>query len=102
MSRMRISRMSNSSRSNHSILAVRFHAGIIDHVRGQRFPLRPGTEDFPVPTNQPGLNDQSGTTTQPGAFLPPATQPVLGLVWILHLALPLLGLWLLLANPAHT
>ncbi|MBO3750474.1 adenylate/guanylate cyclase domain-containing protein [Streptosporangiaceae bacterium NEAU-GS5] len=43
-----------------------------------------------------------GTTNRPGPFLPPATQPVRGLVWALHLALPLLGLWLLLANPSHS
>ncbi|HEX4815674.1 MAG TPA: adenylate/guanylate cyclase domain-containing protein [Nonomuraea sp.] len=32
-------------------------------------------------------------------YLPPATQPVRGVVWGIHLALPLLALWLLLANP---
>ncbi|MFI6456597.1 adenylate/guanylate cyclase domain-containing protein [Streptosporangium amethystogenes] len=32
-------------------------------------------------------------------YLPPATQPVRALVWALHLALPMLGLWLLLAAP---
>ncbi|WP_433368601.1 adenylate/guanylate cyclase domain-containing protein [Streptosporangium sp. CA-115845] len=32
-------------------------------------------------------------------YLPPATQPVRTLVWALHLALPMLGLWLLLARP---
>lgn len=32
-------------------------------------------------------------------YLPPATQPVRTLVWVLHLALPMLGLWLLLAQP---
>ncbi|MEU0482918.1 adenylate/guanylate cyclase domain-containing protein, partial [Streptosporangium sp. NPDC006013] len=32
-------------------------------------------------------------------YLPPATQPVRTLVWALHLALPMLGLWLLLAQP---
>jgi len=31
--------------------------------------------------------------------LPPAVQPVRAVVWALHLALPLLGLWLLLAQP---
>ncbi|MFI6299219.1 adenylate/guanylate cyclase domain-containing protein [Nonomuraea sp. NPDC050790] len=44
-------------------------------------------------------------------YLPPATQPVRAVVWAIHLALPLLGLWLLLAqeqlnvmwqhNPSH-
>ncbi|MFI6814604.1 adenylate/guanylate cyclase domain-containing protein [Nonomuraea sp. NPDC050328] len=34
-------------------------------------------------------------------YLPPATQPVRAVVWVLHLALPLLGLWLLLANHEH-
>ncbi|MFC7102626.1 hypothetical protein ACFQQB_20560 [Nonomuraea rubra] len=29
----------------------------------------------------------------------PATQPVRGVVWAIHLLLPLLGLWLLLAQP---
>ncbi|MEV0150805.1 MULTISPECIES: adenylate/guanylate cyclase domain-containing protein [unclassified Nonomuraea] len=32
-------------------------------------------------------------------YLPPATQPVRGVVWALHLAIPLAGLWLLLARP---
>jgi adenylate cyclase len=32
--------------------------------------------------------------------LPPAVQPARVLVWFLHLALPVLGLWLLLARPA--
>ncbi|MET7463829.1 adenylate/guanylate cyclase domain-containing protein [Nonomuraea sp. NPDC005501] len=32
-------------------------------------------------------------------YLPPATQPVRGVVWALHLAVPLAGLWLLLARP---
>ncbi|GAA2299578.1 hypothetical protein GCM10010149_55620 [Nonomuraea roseoviolacea subsp. roseoviolacea] len=32
-------------------------------------------------------------------YLPPATQPVRGVVWALHLALPLLGFWLLLSEP---
>ncbi|WP_246610144.1 adenylate/guanylate cyclase domain-containing protein [Nonomuraea rhizosphaerae] len=32
-------------------------------------------------------------------YLPPATQPVRGVVWAIHLILPLLGLWLLLAQP---
>lgn len=32
-------------------------------------------------------------------YLPPATHPVRALVWALHLALPMLGLWLLLAQP---
>ncbi|MFI6928022.1 adenylate/guanylate cyclase domain-containing protein [Nonomuraea spiralis] len=31
-------------------------------------------------------------------YLPPATQPVRGVVWGIHLALPLLGLWLLLGQ----
>ncbi|MFC7647089.1 hypothetical protein ACFQX6_46060 [Streptosporangium lutulentum] len=34
-----------------------------------------------------------------GPYLPPATQPVRTVVWMLHLALPMIGLWLLLANP---
>ncbi|MER6575433.1 adenylate/guanylate cyclase domain-containing protein [Nonomuraea sp. NPDC001023] len=35
----------------------------------------------------------------PSTYLPPATQPVRGVVWVIHLALPLLGLWLLLSQP---
>lgn len=35
----------------------------------------------------------------PSPYLPPATQPVRGVVWAAHLVLPLLGLWLLLARP---
>ncbi|MGW2159664.1 adenylate/guanylate cyclase domain-containing protein [Nonomuraea sp. NPDC001699] len=34
----------------------------------------------------------------PSPYLPPATQPVRGAVWGIHLVLPLLGLWLLLAQ----
>lgn len=32
-------------------------------------------------------------------YLPPATQPVRGAVWVIHLALPMLGFWLLIAQP---
>ncbi|MET9343774.1 adenylate/guanylate cyclase domain-containing protein [Nonomuraea sp. NPDC003804] len=32
-------------------------------------------------------------------YLPPASQPVRAVVWAIHLVLPLLGLWLLLADP---
>jgi adenylate cyclase len=32
-------------------------------------------------------------------YLPPATHPVRGVVWGIHLIVPLLGLWLLLAQP---
>ncbi|WP_433435293.1 adenylate/guanylate cyclase domain-containing protein [Nonomuraea sp. CA-141351] len=35
----------------------------------------------------------------PTPYLPPATHPVRGVVWGIHLVLPLLGLWLLLAHP---
>ncbi|MEV0230873.1 adenylate/guanylate cyclase domain-containing protein [Nonomuraea sp. NPDC050786] len=35
----------------------------------------------------------------PTPYLPPATHPVRGVVWGIHLALPLLGLWLLLSHP---
>ncbi|WP_228010794.1 adenylate/guanylate cyclase domain-containing protein [Nonomuraea phyllanthi] len=35
----------------------------------------------------------------PTPYLPPATHPVRGVVWAIHLVVPLLGLWLLLANP---
>ncbi|WP_246082989.1 adenylate/guanylate cyclase domain-containing protein [Nonomuraea diastatica] len=38
-------------------------------------------------------------TPGPTSYLPPATQPVRGVVWGLHLVLPLLGLWLLLSQP---
>ncbi|MEV1004250.1 adenylate/guanylate cyclase domain-containing protein [Nonomuraea sp. NPDC050202] len=38
-------------------------------------------------------------TRGPTPYLPPATQPVRGVVWSIHLILPLLGLWLLLAQP---
>ncbi|MEU6721679.1 adenylate/guanylate cyclase domain-containing protein [Nonomuraea sp. NPDC046802] len=38
-------------------------------------------------------------TPNPAPYLPPATQPVRGVVWGIHLVLPLLGLWLLLAEP---
>ncbi|MEV4111888.1 adenylate/guanylate cyclase domain-containing protein [Nonomuraea sp. NPDC049695] len=35
----------------------------------------------------------------PTPYLPPATHPVRGVVWGIHLVLPLLGLWLLLSHP---
>ncbi|WP_240777414.1 adenylate/guanylate cyclase domain-containing protein [Nonomuraea basaltis] len=38
-------------------------------------------------------------TAEPTSYLPPATQPVRGVVWGIHLVLPLLALWLLLAEP---
>ncbi|MER7364540.1 adenylate/guanylate cyclase domain-containing protein [Nonomuraea wenchangensis] len=37
-------------------------------------------------------------SADPAPYLPPATQPVRGVVWAIHLVLPMLGLWLLLAN----
>jgi adenylate cyclase len=39
--------------------------------------------------------------SEPAALthLPPAVQPVRAVVWVLHLALPMAGLWLLLARP---
>ncbi|SDL49007.1 Adenylate cyclase, class 3 [Nonomuraea maritima] len=40
------------------------------------------------------------STPDQAPYLPSATQPVRGVVWLIHLALPLLGLWLLLAQPS--
>jgi class 3 adenylate cyclase len=37
--------------------------------------------------------------TEREPYLPPATQPVRAVVWAIHLVLPMLGLWLLLAQP---
>jgi hypothetical protein len=39
--------------------------------------------------------------SEPAALthLPPTVQPVRAVVWLLHLALPMAGLWLLLARP---
>jgi hypothetical protein len=39
------------------------------------------------------------TATQSTLRLPPTVQPVRALVWLLHLALPVAGLWLLLGLP---
>jgi class 3 adenylate cyclase len=50
--------------------------------------VQPGTVVLP-PAVQPGT-----------VVLPPAVQPARVLVWFLHAALPVLGLWLLLAHPA--
>ncbi len=44
------------------------------------------------------MDNRSVPTANPSPYLPPATQPVRGVVWGIHLILPLLGLWLLLAN----
>jgi adenylate cyclase len=38
--------------------------------------------------------------TEPSTHLPPTVQPARALVWALHLALPVAGLWLLLAQPS--
>ncbi|MDH2429425.1 adenylate/guanylate cyclase domain-containing protein [Sphaerisporangium sp. TRM90804] len=40
-----------------------------------------------------------GSAPERQPFLPPATHPVRGVVWAVHLAAPLLGLWLLLRFP---
>ncbi|MEV4245352.1 adenylate/guanylate cyclase domain-containing protein [Streptosporangium canum] len=50
-----------------------------------------------MPTNDlSSTSPQERTRSEP--YLPPATQPVRAVVWVIHLALPMLGLWLLLAN----
>ncbi|MBG0826535.1 adenylate/guanylate cyclase domain-containing protein [Planomonospora sp. ID67723] len=50
-----------------------------------------------MPTNDPTvITSVSGAGREP--YLPPATQPVRAVVWVIHLALPMLGLWLLLAH----
>jgi class 3 adenylate cyclase len=41
----------------------------------------------------------NGGSSGSAPYLPPATQPVRGVVWAFHLSLPLIGLWLLLAFP---
>ncbi|GAA0980815.1 hypothetical protein GCM10009555_047980 [Acrocarpospora macrocephala] len=53
-----------------------------------------------MPSSDPTTTDLS--RPHEGArepFLPPATQPVRGVVWLIHMTLPMLGLWLLLAHP---
>ncbi|WP_232326445.1 adenylate/guanylate cyclase domain-containing protein [Microbispora sp. ATCC PTA-5024] len=69
-------------------------------------PVPPGPSVPPVPpeTSRPpaapaAAPARPGAAPPPGPYLPPATQPVRGVVWAVHLALPLLGLWLLLAHP---
>ncbi|WP_433246844.1 adenylate/guanylate cyclase domain-containing protein [Streptosporangium sp. CA-135522] len=50
-----------------------------------------------MPTNDlMSTSIEERTRSEP--YLPPATQPVRAVVWVIHLALPMLGLWLLLAN----
>ena len=52
-----------------------------------------------MPTIEPtSVSIENHTKQEP--YLPPATQPVRTVVWVMHLALPMAGLWLLLANPA--
>ncbi|MFC4590707.1 adenylate/guanylate cyclase domain-containing protein [Sphaerisporangium corydalis] len=46
-----------------------------------------------------GADAAAGSELGREPYLPPATQPVRGLVWAIHLAVPLIGLWLLLAYP---
>nr|BFE84154.1 hypothetical protein GCM10020093_067550 [Planobispora longispora] len=53
-----------------------------------------------MPTNDPTATSLVGSAG-PEPYLPPATQPVRSVVWVIHLALPMLGLWLLLANHDH-
>lgn len=52
-----------------------------------------------APPALPPEDPASATGEGREPYLPPATQPVRGIVWAIHLALPMLGLWLLLANP---
>lgn len=47
----------------------------------------------------PLLGGSAGPAAEREPYLPPATHPVRGVVWAIHLAVPLLGLWLLLAQP---
>jgi adenylate cyclase len=49
------------------------------------------------PTRAPATAIGEPVRTEP--YLPPAKQPIRSVVWILHMALPMLGLWLLLAHP---
>ncbi|GAT70536.1 adenylate cyclase family 3 protein [Planomonospora sphaerica] len=51
-----------------------------------------------MPTNDSTAAPEAGSAG-PEPYLPPATQPVRTVVWVMHLALPMLGLWLLLAQP---
>ncbi|WP_204358501.1 adenylate/guanylate cyclase domain-containing protein [Streptosporangium sp. 'caverna'] len=51
-----------------------------------------------MPTIEPTSTSIENRTKQE-PYLPPATQPVRTVVWVMHLALPMAGLWLLLANP---
>ncbi|MEV7012349.1 adenylate/guanylate cyclase domain-containing protein [Streptosporangium sp. NPDC051022] len=62
-------------------------------------------------TARPGEHEElrsSPGTTSPAVgdglagrrpYLPPATHPIRAVVWVIHLALPVAGLWLLLARP---
>lgn len=45
------------------------------------------------------MPDSSPSPSRAAPYLPPAVQPVRVLVWALHLALPLVGLWLVLTRP---
>ncbi|WP_248964203.1 adenylate/guanylate cyclase domain-containing protein [Sphaerisporangium perillae] len=76
-----------------------------------------GTEADPAarPAAGPGsgadLRSATATALEPAAgegtgeggglspYLPPATHPVRGIVWAIHIAVPLIGLWLLVAYP---
>jgi class 3 adenylate cyclase len=51
-------------------------------------------------SNAPQAAAPPVTVSQPTLRLPPTVQPVRALVWLLHLALPVAGLWLLLGLPA--
>lgn len=46
-----------------------------------------------------GWGDNGGNGEGPAPYLPPSGQPVRLVVWAIHLALPMAGLWLLLTRP---
>ncbi|MET8145503.1 adenylate/guanylate cyclase domain-containing protein [Sphaerisporangium sp. NPDC005288] len=58
-----------------------------------------GAEDRTAIAGSEAAGGEDGLAFSP--YLPPATHPVRGIVWAMHLAVPLLGLWLLLAFPAR-
>lgn len=70
-------------------------------------PAPTGAPAAPVPAApappaapRPDANGGGGQADAATPYLPPATQPIRAVVWVIHLVAPLLGLWLLLANPS--
>jgi Adenylate cyclase, family 3 (some proteins contain HAMP domain) len=69
------------------------------NVTGATGPAGAGGAAVPRPHNAADVPADGPEAGRAAPYLPPATHPIRAVVWLIHLAVPLLGLWLLLANP---